>query len=316
MDSFNCITVGITSRCNAICKFCSHNEPYRFDKGILDLDLDVILRPLLHKTNEIVMCGGLGDPILHPNFIKFIRSCRIDFPNLKIIISTNGSITNEYFWLELGILSNNKIKIIFGIDGLEHNHYKYRGTDFNKIIENLKKYVSSGGNAIWQFIVFDYNYNDIEDAANLAKELGCIEFLAIRSDMYDDEFRAPKDILSRNQIMKNLKTNKIFCYWKERKSFYINEYGEVHPCCHILPYLNLNMYDDVREMYLKHKDSISLYKYDIDSIMNTPYIQYIYNNQLNIYRCRSTCRVNENLSPLIKKIKHYKFFDKIENGVT
>jgi MoaA/NifB/PqqE/SkfB family radical SAM enzyme len=316
MDHFNSITIGITSRCNANCKFCSHNEPIRFDNGVLDVDLDIVLKPLLSRTKQIIMNGGLGDPILHPGFIKFIRMCRKEFPDLMIDIATNGSVQNEYFWKELGVLSNNKIKITFGIDGIRESHYKYRGTDFDQVISNLKDYISTGGNAIWQYILFDFNSDHIEDAATLAKKLGCIEFFTIRSDVYDEEFKSPNGLLSRNEVMESLQGMRVNCYWKQRNTFYINEYGEVHPCCHMLPYFNLEMYDDIRSIYLEHRDSISLYNHDIDTVMRSPYLKYIDKNNKNIKRCCITCRSNRSLMPLIKRVKHYKFMDKVENDVT
>lgn len=250
----------------------------------------------------MVLNGNFGDPVLHPELISFLYKWK-KIKSLTVEIATNGGVKPDSFWSELGKIG---YKTVFGIDGLEDTHHRYRHTDYNKVIHNMKTYIDNGGDAVWQMIIFDYNYHQIDDACKLAKKLGCKEFSAIRSNTYDNEFKRPYNMLSRNEIMKKFKYEKVYCYWKERNSFFINMYGDVHPCCHIGPYFNSNRYDDIRPIYLKNKKHISLYTNDIDDILNSPYIQYVYNNCDKIWRCKNTCGIKK-IMPIIKKIKYEKF---------
>jgi MoaA/NifB/PqqE/SkfB family radical SAM enzyme len=250
----------------------------------------------------MVLNGNFGDPVLHPNLISFLHEWK-KIKSLGVEIATNGGVKSDSFWSELGEIG---YKTVFGIDGLKDTHYRYRNTDYDKVIHNMKKYIDNGGHAVWQFIVFDYNYHQIDNACELAKKLGCKEFSAIRSNTYDDEFKRPNSILSRNEIMEKFKDEKIYCYWKERDSFFINMYGDVHPCCHIGPYFDSNRYDDIRPVYLENKDQISLYENDIDDILKSKYIRYVYDYPDRIWRCKNTCGI-KNIMPFIKRVKYEKF---------
>ena len=47
---------------------------------------------------------------------------------------------------------------------------------FNKIIENAKTFIDYGGNAVWQYIIFNHNIHQVEEAKHKAIELGFSSF--------------------------------------------------------------------------------------------------------------------------------------------
>jgi hypothetical protein len=214
-------------------------------------------------------------------------------PYLKVEIATNGGAKN--IWTELGKMTN--VTVIFGIDGLEDTHYRYRHTNFKKVIDNMVTYIESGGKAIWQYIIFDYNEHQVKKASELAKKLGCKEFKVIRSNAYNSEFGKPKNINSRDDIIK--KRSKLeYCYWKSRdnrpfRSIAIDVCGYVHPCCHISFYapffINHSTYTELKELFNENKDKINLYNNNIDDIINNPYFKYIYDNFNNLHICNEMC---------------------------
>jgi MoaA/NifB/PqqE/SkfB family radical SAM enzyme len=300
MKRFNLVAVCSTTRCNGKCFSCARELLSPEQKNI-DLDLD-ILKPLLPNTDFLSFNGIFGDVIYHPKIFSFTEYCK-NYEYLQLEFATNGCFRDNSFWTELG---KQKIKIIFGIDGLEDTHYRYRKTDFNKVINNMKLFIDGGGYAVWQYITFKYNYHQIEKASQLAKKLGCSEFMAIRANQYDDnKWKRPKeDVISRNEIFKLSDKSGKYCYWRFRNgkffnSIFVDVMGYVHPCCHMgvytigLPYFTnpekYPRYDELKPIFMENKDKLSLYNNDISDIIENSYLKYIYNNKDKLSICNYRC---------------------------
>ena len=84
------------------------------------------------------------------------------------------------FWEDLG---RRKISVFFGLDGTDQKSLeKYRiGSNFKKVQENYRAFIGAGGNATWQFIVFDHNEHLIKEAENMSKVEGFKRFRKIYS---------------------------------------------------------------------------------------------------------------------------------------
>jgi hypothetical protein len=68
-------------------------------------------------------------------------------------------------------------QVDFNIDGLDTTNWLYRkNTDFNKIIANATAYINAGGRAVWNFIVFEHNQDQVEQARELSKKIGFQDF--------------------------------------------------------------------------------------------------------------------------------------------
>ena len=77
---------------------------------------------------------------------------------------------------------HSRLRVVWGIDGLEDTNHIYRvGAKWEKIINNAKAFIDAGGIASWQFIEFEHNKHQIEEAKQLAKELGFKEFRLVSS---------------------------------------------------------------------------------------------------------------------------------------
>ena len=79
------------------------------------------------------------------------------------------------YWTKVGnVLKNLKRhSVIFGIDGLSDTHHIYRrNTKYEDVINNAKAFIAAGGRANWQYIIFDHNKHQTEEAKHIAKELG------------------------------------------------------------------------------------------------------------------------------------------------
>ena len=82
------IQIELTNRCNSACEMCPHTtgEIPAIDFPIEYLDL------ILSATPEIadVVLTGWGEPLLHPDFMRFVEKIRLEWSSARIRFTTNG----------------------------------------------------------------------------------------------------------------------------------------------------------------------------------------------------------------------------------
>lgn len=177
--------IEITSLCNAACPQCPRNlngygvNPYM---PVTALSKEIIARAfpaeLCQRLRQVFFCGSYGDPITHPDFLDILRDFRSKSPTLWLYIHTNGGIRSPDWWAELADILNGYGKIDFGIDGLSDTNHLYRkNVKFDRVIENVKAYIGAGGKAQWNYIVFEHNEHQVEEAKQLSISLGFESFL-------------------------------------------------------------------------------------------------------------------------------------------
>jgi MoaA/NifB/PqqE/SkfB family radical SAM enzyme len=183
--------IELSSRCNASCPACSRNYaggPVAVDLELTELSLDDIKRmvPVEIAKNlvGINFCGNVGDPGMAPDLIPILEYFREQSPKIVQQLRTNGGMRNEKFWTELGEFfvkqpparDNHlfsKAGVVFSVDGLEDtNHIYRRGVIWEKLIRNMRAYSATGAFAIWEWLLFEHNQHQVEEARALAKELG------------------------------------------------------------------------------------------------------------------------------------------------
>lgn len=109
-------------------------------------------------------CGGVSDPIFHPQFIEFLEYA-ID---KDVDVHTAASHKNKEWYVD-AFKSNPNAKWIFGLDGLPKESHKYRvNQDGEKIYDIMKMGVDMKMDIVWQYLVFDYNKEHIEEARGLS----------------------------------------------------------------------------------------------------------------------------------------------------
>lgn len=170
--------IELTSKCNAACPACRRTKMVRAgsDFSFRDLDVDLIylrFQELELKDFTVKLCGVLGDPLVHPKMLEvtewFVAR------EAKVQISTNAALRSESYWRDLGKLSasTKRVYVHFAVDGLEDTNHLYRvNTEFTAIDRNMKAYTAVGGKGHWNFIEFDYNVHQKEEARLRAEALG------------------------------------------------------------------------------------------------------------------------------------------------
>ena len=197
-DKVTLLHVEPTSRCNASCPGCLRNiDGYktRPDLVLMDISVKTVMQEMIKFPNLKVLhlCGNLGDPIAYRHLLPLLQKVEqyneiqlhSSKPQKYIDIHTNGSLRSVKWWSELGEnLSTNFYglhQIVFGIDGLEDTHSIHRqGTDFNKIIDNARAFINAGGVAEWQYLKFEHNEHQVDEAKQLAEDLGFKKFFIMK----------------------------------------------------------------------------------------------------------------------------------------
>ena len=245
-----------SSHCNARCPGCPRNAygyPLEgfFPEKNLELDrYDQVLQEY-KDVGSILFCGNHGDPMMNPDIAKFC-----DIENIQFTIATNGGIGRLETY---ELLAKQGVKIVFGIDGLEDTNHLYRqGVNWQNLMRRVKHFIDLGGDAEWQFIRFQHNMDQEQEARTLSNDLGFNHFFtlggsrnnmpAIQKDKSISHWILPPDKDARPQkfdvdayinmrykpynLAKNTCTvSKIKCEHLDG-SVYMNSSGELFPCCY------------------------------------------------------------------------------------
>lgn len=247
-----------TSRCNLQCPQCSRmaNNGSKLNPRlpITDLTLDdykILLEPFEKEKISLFHCGNFGDVIASPTFDETFEFSLTKAKQIKI--ATNGSARSPAWWRNLAQGGNKKVVVVFAIDGLEDTNHLYRvGSDYKKILDNARAFIDAGGYAHWNFIEFAHNSHQVDQARQLAKDLGFAYFSHKRSARFAEY---PIQLVTRkgveindsqsnhsadhmNQIQKEFDTfdnyalnTEITCKFLQSKQIFVDMNLKLWPCC-------------------------------------------------------------------------------------
>jgi hypothetical protein len=106
-------------------------------------------------------------------------------------------------------------------------------------MDNANSFLQSGGVGAWFFIPFFHNEHQVEDAEELAKEMGFQEF-AIKISARWNDYRKPfiydggklyPPTADRFNIESEQKSGNLICVSEYRKEIYVDAWGKLWPCC-------------------------------------------------------------------------------------
>lgn len=182
LDEIKTVEWEITNRCNASCPQCPRNNyGGKVVNSLTMHDVTLVqaqsMLPLSLMTNleTVYFCGTYGDPAVNRELLEICKWLKQH--NLKIGIHTNGGIQKPDWWAELASILTTDDFVVFSIDGLEDTNHIYRiGVFWNKLLDNIKSFISAGGVAHWDYIVFKHNEHQVEQAKELSEQLGFAKF--------------------------------------------------------------------------------------------------------------------------------------------
>lgn len=178
IDSID-LEMAVTTHCNARCRGCPRTDKDTGKKiswltlSHMKLSTFKAITTGQDNVRHIKICGEFGDPVMNPQ-LKDMIDYAMTTTNITMMINTNGGLRNASWYKSLADQYGKRIVIVFGIDGLDHDtNWKYReGVEFDKAYNNMLTFYANGGRVKWQFILFEWNVHQLEDAQKQANDLG------------------------------------------------------------------------------------------------------------------------------------------------
>lgn len=294
-------TVELTTKCNAACPMCSrYNVSWDTRSSneqlpMIDLELDVFKKflppSIISNVKRFLFNGKFGDALMHKGFLEFVKYIK-ENSDASIIIHTNASLRSEEWWKGLGSILNDRGTVSFNVDGLEDTNLIYRQkTDFSKIIRNAKAFINAGGSADWEYVVFKHNQHQVEDAKQLAKELGFTNFIIRKTSRFKDKLNFDYTDVNGNAASLEPPTIQdyvydytgtylggetppsplcIKCDWKSKKKMFISPTNKLWPCTYISEYYpELPRFNTMNEIASRHGTEFNdITKHTLDEILN------------------------------------------------
>ena len=268
------IHLEITEKCQAACPMCDRNQnggainPHLTMAELSLEDCQTIFSPeFIKQLDTMYMCGNYGDPMIAKDTLEVFEYFRKHNPNIWLSMNTNAGGRNKEWWTELAKVFDRKGAVIFSLDGLEDTNHLYRqNVDWNKCMQSADAFIGAGGRARWDYLIFQHNEHQVEEAEQLANKMGFEKFIKKKTGRFfstasnkgKDEHQSfnrkgnkttilkkPEDIKHLNKAI--TKEGKLIekygsidnyydaapikCKVQEEKSIYISAQGILMPCC-------------------------------------------------------------------------------------
>jgi len=163
------INLDISHRCTLLCSGCMRQRTYH-DKPVPGHDMTIEeFDKITDFFPNITCCGQRSDPVMNNNLPQFITIANTKGVHLQI----NTAVSHRpERWFRECFDRFGEGRWIFCIDGLPKDSGKYRINQNGKKMYKMMALASSMGiECGWQYIVFRYNENDIEEATQMAKDI-------------------------------------------------------------------------------------------------------------------------------------------------
>ena len=190
MARFPKINLDITHRCTLQCQRCNRAIFAARGQKVPGEDMTMEnFKKVIDYFEEVYFCGQISDPIFHPQFIEFLKLLK----GRKTVVHTAASHKPEK-WYKEAFEANTGAYWTFGIDGLPKDSHKYRiNQDGEKLFKMACMAAKMGLLVKWQYLIFNYNEKDIEEARKMAKDNNLILELQKSSRFWENDPLMPKN---------------------------------------------------------------------------------------------------------------------------
>jgi MoaA/NifB/PqqE/SkfB family radical SAM enzyme len=210
----------------------------------------------MQKITSMKFCGTWGDPVMAKDLLEICQYV-IDNSKIKISLDTNGSIRDEKWWWNLGVICGERLRVVFAVDGIDQQmHEKYRRfTSLEKVLNHMSVLSQTYAEVTSQTIVFKHNQDYKEEIVSLVKKHGSILHEFVLSDRFDSEDvvdnkrffinennekeyleQADRESIKNGLVSgtkKSILDEQIICRWGlPRNEVVVNPDGQVLPCCY------------------------------------------------------------------------------------
>ena len=273
-EDIKSIHLEVTQNCQAACPMCDRNcngegvNPHiKLDELTLEDCKRIFAPTFIAQLNTMYMCGNLGDPIVAKDTLEIFRYFRKHNSQMWLSMNTNAGAKDMQWWAELAQVIGRAGAVIFSVDGLKDTNHLYRqNVVWDKVETNMKAFIAAGGRARWDYIIFEHNEHQVEEARALAEEWGCEKFIPKKTGRFfstkkmtgkethqainrkgqkTTKLAKPKEVKFTNKeldkeativkqfgsMLEYYDNAKIKCKVKDNGNIFITAEGLLMPCC-------------------------------------------------------------------------------------
>lgn len=200
-EDIRSIHLEVTQNCQASCPMCDRNMNGKGVNPHINLDeltiedcKKIFLPEFISQLDTMYMCGNLGDPIIARDTLEIFTYFRDHNPKMWLSMNTNAGAKNTIWWHALAKTIGRNGAVIFSVDGLKDTNHIYRqGVSWTNVERNIKAFIKAGGRARWDFLIFEHNQHQVEEAEALASKWGFEKFVAKKTGRFVTSKVEPKD---------------------------------------------------------------------------------------------------------------------------
>jgi len=256
MNKIKVLHLEPTDVCNLACPLCPRETNSNFDKKSKNhLSVDQIKtlfdEDFIRNLNKMYMCGNFGDPAAGKHSVEIYEYFRAVNPTIQLGMNTNGSLHDTDYWKYLGknIFNRHGDYVLFSIDGMKDTNHIYRvNSEWDKIINNATAFISAGGMAQWDMLVYAHNEHQVDEAEQLAKSMKFTHFRAKVSKRKSTvDWLNPPINWKRQQISDGI----LDCFAEREKSLYVSATGKLYKCCWlgVEPKNTLDKFENIKKTW-------------------------------------------------------------------
>jgi MoaA/NifB/PqqE/SkfB family radical SAM enzyme len=195
------VFLDISTFCNAACPKCHRTNPNGLDKAdwlpLVQWDLDTFKKAYdLNKPRiqygSFHFCGTWGDPVMNKDLTKMVEYI-LKNSRAYVTIDTNGSIRDEEWWWNLGILGGKRLRVTFAVDGLDQEMHAFyrRNTSLSKVLDNMEALSNTMASIYTRTIVFKHNEDYLDQIHEMVKDHGAVRSWFTPSDRWYKDSGGP-----------------------------------------------------------------------------------------------------------------------------
>jgi hypothetical protein len=225
----------LTTKCQASCPQCDRMIPDRGYSQDHELTLGKIQsmfsEDFVRQLDKMFACGTFGDPAAAKECVEIFRWFKSVNPNITLGMNTNGGLRDTKFWINMGeLLSSPRDYCVFSIDGMATTNDIYRrGVMWHRVMMNADTFISNGGRAHWDMLVFEHNKHHVQHCKEHARKMGFVRFRSKISARHREVpvawLKPPAD------VELPLNTGPVQCHAQDERSMYVAATGDILPCC-------------------------------------------------------------------------------------
>lgn len=179
------VTLEMTNACNLRCPVCPVPLMHRKTGFMVERDFQTIMTKLSPSVKGVRL-NYAGEPLLHDNVFRLVKTGKEIRPDIVFSIATNATLLGRFDPREI---VESRLDVIFiSIDGAtKQTHEMYRvGSSFEEITQSVKKLceykrklAAKNPIIVQQSLLFKESVKEISQIEQLAQELG-VDELALR----------------------------------------------------------------------------------------------------------------------------------------